>query len=166
MNRKLLLTVAVAGAVLAACSSGDINIAPETSVTNSNNAITGAGGSENDVCASYTNTGGQIIQGQADGNGNCVYSPAFASNVLPLEAIQTTVFVAVVDLVAGHSGDTELTAQRSHLLAFEEAGYQTHSLIHRFTLFPGHLGSPPNASLCVNYVFGTICKLCVDQLNV
>ena len=89
MNRKLLLTVAVAGAALAACSSGDINIAPETSVTDSNNTVIGGGGSENDVCASYTNTGGQTIQGQADGNGNCVYSPAFASNVLPLDVDMT-----------------------------------------------------------------------------
>jgi hypothetical protein len=50
--------------------------------------------------------------------------------------------------VAGHSGDTELTAQRCHLLTFEEPGYETKSLIHRFTLFPRHPGSHPNASMC------------------
>jgi hypothetical protein len=78
MNCRLLLTVAVAGASLVACSSGDINIAPATTVTDSNNTTVGGGGSENDDCASYTNSGGQVIQGQVDGNGNCVYSPAFA----------------------------------------------------------------------------------------
>jgi hypothetical protein len=79
----------VAGASLAACSSGDINIAPATLVTNSNNTGASGGGNENDVCASYTNSGGQVIQGQADGNGNCVYGPAFASNVLPVEVDMT-----------------------------------------------------------------------------
>ena len=89
MYRKTLLTVFVAGVSLAACSSGDINIAPETTVTNSNNTVVSGGGSADDVCASYTNSGGQVIQGVADGSGNCLYSPAFASNVLPLEVDMT-----------------------------------------------------------------------------
>ncbi len=89
MNSRLLLPIVIAGASLAACSSGDINIAPETSVTDSNNTIIGGGGGANDLCASYSNSAGQIIQGQADGNGNCIYSPAFASNVLPLEVDMT-----------------------------------------------------------------------------
>lgn len=42
-----------------------------------------------------------------------------------VEAIQTAVFVTVVDLVAGDAGDTELTAQGCHLLAFEQTGYET-----------------------------------------
>ena len=42
-----------------------------------------------------------------------------------VEAIEATVFVAVEDLVAGDSGDAELAAQRCHLLAFEEPGYET-----------------------------------------
>ena len=88
MNCKLLITIAVAGVSLAACSSGDINIAPATSVTDSNNTVVG-GSSENDICASYTNSGGQVIQGQADGSGNCIYGPAFASNVLPVEVDMT-----------------------------------------------------------------------------
>jgi len=89
MNCRFLLAVTVVSASLVACSSGDINIAPTTTVTDSNNTTVGGGGSENDVCASYTNSGGQVIQGQVDGNGNCVYSPAFASNVLPLEVDMT-----------------------------------------------------------------------------
>ena len=46
------------------------------------------------------------------------------------------------------SADTELPTQGRHLLALEEPGYETESLIHRFTLFPGHSGSPPNAVMC------------------
>lgn len=84
MNCRFLLTVVAVAASLAGCSSGDINVAPETSVTDSNNTTINGGGSADDVCASYTNTGGQVIQGSAAGNGDCIYSPAFTSNVLPL----------------------------------------------------------------------------------
>ena len=76
MKRNPLFAVA-ASALLAACSSGDINLAPQTAVTNSNNTTnSGSGGSANDICASYT-AAGQTIQGTADGNGNCTYSSAF-----------------------------------------------------------------------------------------
>jgi hypothetical protein len=30
----------------------------------------------------------------------------------------------------------------------KKPAYELNSLIHRFTLFPGHLGSPPNAVMC------------------
>ncbi len=77
MNLYRLLTVIAAGSLLAACSSGDINIAPTTSVTDSNNTTNNsAGGSANDVCASYQKSG-QTITGTADGNGNCTYGSAF-----------------------------------------------------------------------------------------
>ncbi|MDJ0749091.1 MAG: hypothetical protein QNJ11_06385 [Woeseiaceae bacterium] len=77
MNLYRLLTVIAAGSLLAACSSGDINIAPTTSVTDSNNTTNNsAGGSANDVCASYQKSG-QTITGTADGNGNCSYGSAF-----------------------------------------------------------------------------------------
>ena len=77
MNFKKLFTVIAAGSVLAACSSGDINIAPETSVSNSNNTTNNASGdSADDICASYEKNG-QTIQGSADGEGNCVYGSAF-----------------------------------------------------------------------------------------
>ena len=65
-----------------------------------------------------------------------------------VEAVEAAVFVAVEDLVAGDSGDAELTAQRCHLLALEEPGYETKSLIHRFTLIPRHLGSPQMPYMC------------------
>ena len=77
MNRNQLLTIAAASLVLAACSSGDINLSPSTTVSNSNNTTnTGSGGSANDICASYSKAG-QSIQGTADANGNCTYGPTF-----------------------------------------------------------------------------------------
>ncbi len=77
MNLYRLLTVIAAGLLLAACSSGDIKIAPTTSVTDSNNTTNNStGGSADDVCASYQKSG-QTITGTADGNGNCNYGSAF-----------------------------------------------------------------------------------------
>ena len=77
MNRNSLFTILVGSTILAACDSGDINIAPETNVTDSNNTITNGGGSgSNDDCASYVRDG-QTIQGTADGSGNCNYGAAF-----------------------------------------------------------------------------------------
>ncbi len=77
MNRIRLLTVIAAGSLLAACSSGDINIAPATTVTDSNNTTNNnTSGSADDICASYENAG-QTISGTADGNGNCTYGSAF-----------------------------------------------------------------------------------------
>jgi hypothetical protein len=90
MTRKISLTALVAASMLGACSSGDINIAPATNVTGSNNTtVNGGGGSANDICASYVNTGGQTIQGTADAAGNCTYGPSFVSNILPLKVDMT-----------------------------------------------------------------------------
>jgi hypothetical protein len=74
MNFKPLLTVFAAGALLAACSSGDINIEPTTSVSNA--ASPSPAGNNDDICASYVKSG-QTISGSADGNGNCTYGSAF-----------------------------------------------------------------------------------------
>lgn len=70
----------IAAGVLAGCGGGDINIDPVTqdnstdnSVNNSNNTD---GGSPNQACASYVNSGGQTIEGQFDGQ-NCTYAPSF-----------------------------------------------------------------------------------------
>lgn len=83
MKRSLLIPLAVAVAALAGCDSGDINIEPSTTVNNPNNPNPPSGGSDDDQCASYTNSGGQTIQGSF-ADGNCTYSPTFASNVQPL----------------------------------------------------------------------------------
>jgi len=77
MNRNKALAALLATAVIAGCSSGDININPTTLVENSNNTTNNSsGGSVNDICASYVKDG-QTVQGQADGNGNCTYGPEF-----------------------------------------------------------------------------------------
>jgi len=81
-----------------------------------------------------------------------------------VERIQAAFFVAIEDLVAGDSGDAELTAQGRHFLAFQEAGYEAEAFVHWFTLIPGHLGAPQMRE-CVNHVLGIICKLCVDKLT-
>ncbi|MEL7374263.1 MAG: hypothetical protein AAGJ36_07345, partial [Pseudomonadota bacterium] len=77
MKRIYLVPGVLAVAALAACGGGDINIEPSTNVSNSNNTTQTGGGNANDVCASYTNSGGQTISGTFDGT-NCTYSPAFA----------------------------------------------------------------------------------------
>ncbi len=77
MKAKSVIAVLVAGVVSAACGSGDINIDPVTSVTNSNNTTNGGGGSgTTNPCAAYQNSGGQSIQGSYDGT-HCTYAPSF-----------------------------------------------------------------------------------------
>ena len=77
MKLTRLITVTAAGIVLAACSSGDINLSPSTNITDSNNTTNnGTVGSADDVCASYVKDG-QTLQGSADANGNCTYGSAF-----------------------------------------------------------------------------------------
>jgi len=77
MNRTIPLTAVAAALALAGCGSGDINIQPSTSVTDSNNTtVSGGGGGANDACASYVNGGGQTISGVSDGT-NCTYAQSF-----------------------------------------------------------------------------------------
>ncbi|MEL7450811.1 MAG: serine/threonine protein kinase [Pseudomonadota bacterium] len=75
MNRKTALISAI-GVTLAGCGSGDINIDPSTTVSNSNNTINTGDGGGTSVCASYLNSGGQTIAGVPEGD-NCRYSPSF-----------------------------------------------------------------------------------------
>jgi hypothetical protein len=77
MTRKSVAIAIIAGACVAGCSSGDINIQPSTQVSNSNNTtVTGGGSNADDVCASYVNSGGQTIRGTYDGT-NCTYAQSF-----------------------------------------------------------------------------------------
>lgn len=85
------------------------------------------------------------------------------STAAVIQRIEATFLVAVEDFVAGDTGDPEFPAQWGHFLAFEEAGNESESFIHRFTLFPWHLGSPQMLN-CVNHVSGIFCKLCVNKL--
>ncbi len=78
MNRNFVLATLLAGAALAGCDSGDINISPTTIDNSTDNSVTNPGGpGETNPCASYQTTGGQTLQGSYDGS-NCTYSPAFA----------------------------------------------------------------------------------------
>ena len=71
------LAASAAMLVVAACSSGDINIAPETNDNSVDNSVNnGGGGSADDDCASFVRAG-QVIRGKADGNGNCTYDSTF-----------------------------------------------------------------------------------------
>ena len=54
------------------------------------------------------------------------------------EAIDTAVFVTVVNLVAGLAGYAELTAETGHLLAIQEAGDKSETFFHNIALLPGH----------------------------
>lgn len=93
MGKKFLLLSFIV-LIMTGCGGGgggDIKIEPTTidnSVNNSNNTNNDSGtDNADDICASYTNSGGQTIQGSADANGNCVYTAAFldAGNVLEVD---------------------------------------------------------------------------------
>ena len=77
MNRNALFTAAIVGLAIAGCESGDINIAPSTTVQDSNNTVNEGGGGgpgpgEN-PCATIT-IGGAPTQGAFDSeSGNCTY---------------------------------------------------------------------------------------------
>lgn len=73
--RYLVLSISAA-ILVAGCESGDINIAPSTNTSNSNNTTTTGGGGTTNPCASYMNTGGQVLQGVYDGT-DCTYPPSF-----------------------------------------------------------------------------------------
>ena len=98
MNRTKLFVVVVAGGIVAACDSGDINLQP-TNVDNSNqgNTITNpppSGGDDN-PCASYDDAG-QTFQGSFDSeSGNCTYGTDFVSDTRPIEV--STVRFPLID---------------------------------------------------------------------
>jgi hypothetical protein len=117
-------------AALAACSSGDINLAP-TNVDNS--TTTGGGGGPTNPCASYT-VGGATRRGAFDGT-NCTYDAAFVSDATPLTVDLTIPFFSGVhifqsSLVVGQdvnsgpaptNGPT-LTVQAGSRVAFLDSG--------------------------------------------
>ena len=73
MNRKHLIVAVLSAAAIAGCESGDINVQPSTTVTDSNNTIIEGGGGTTNPCATIT-IGGAPTQGRYDGNtGNCTY---------------------------------------------------------------------------------------------
>ena len=49
---------------------------------------------------------------------------------------------------AGLATYAELSTGHGHLLAFQDTGNKTKSLVHVVSLIPRHLKSPPNAEMC------------------
>ncbi|MFT5013895.1 MAG: hypothetical protein ACI9HA_002558 [Dinoroseobacter sp.] len=76
--KKSLIVITVVSAFLASCDSGGLKIEPTTVDNSTNNSVTNppAAATAVNPCASYQNTGGQIIQGTFDGL-DCVYAPTF-----------------------------------------------------------------------------------------
>ena len=67
--------------------------------------------------------------------------PIGSATAVP-KRVEAALLVAIENLVAGDSGNTELAAQARHLLPVEQPGHESEAFVHRFTLVPGHLGSP------------------------
>ena len=84
MNRSKLLTVLITGALVAACDSGDITLAP-TNIDNSNqgNTTTNPPATQDNPCAAYEDSG-QRFEGTLDADGNCVYDSSFVSDTRPI----------------------------------------------------------------------------------
>src|SRR5690606_28385996 len=77
-----------------------------------------------------------------------------------VQSVQPVFLVAVEKLVACDPGDTELAAQRSHLLAFEQTGDEPEAFVHAITLLPGHSGPPPNAGGCKPCLRNEVSAMC------
>lgn len=54
------------------------------------------------------------------------------------EAFKASVSIAIEDLVAGLSRDSELPAEPRHLLSVEKAGHEAKTLVFHVTLLPRH----------------------------
>jgi hypothetical protein len=82
-----------------------------------------------------------------------------------LEGFEAALLESIEKLMTCDPRDAELAAERGHLFAFEESGYESETFIHRFTLIPRHLGAP-QMQQCVNHVSGILCKLSLAKHNV
>ena len=74
------------------------------------------------------------------------------------QPFQSALSVSIEDLMAGFAGDIELPTQHRHLLAFQQPGHESESLVHFGTLLPRHLRLPQMPE-SVTYVSGMICNL-------
>ena len=134
MTFKRVLTWISIGAVLAACESGDINLAPTNIDASTNTGAGGSGGATN-PCAKYT-IGSNTQQGSFDGT-NCTYSSTFASPTNPITVdlrvpfisgvhiFQDSLFIgADVDTGAAPAGGTgpKLVIDAGSTIAFTDSG--------------------------------------------
>ena len=147
MNLTRLVTVLAVGSLLAACDSGDINIAPVNNTDNSNqnnNNTVVTGQDPNEGCAALLDADGVtvIAQGVKDAQGNCGYDDTFAGPTNPItqdltfgalpggaaHKISTSLFIgetynsqadlAAAGITQGGDGPT-LTLEPGAILAFE-----------------------------------------------
>lgn len=132
MTSTQLLTLLPLAAALAACSSGDITLAP-TNIDASTSTSTGGGATN--PCASYT-LAGSTRRGTFDGT-NCTYDSTFVSETNPLTVDLTIPFFSGVHIfqnslfvgtdvssgVAPASGTgPKLTIQAGNNIAFTDSG--------------------------------------------
>src|SRR5262245_41937616 len=66
------------------------------------------------------------------------------------QPFESTILIAVEDLVAGLARDIEFPAQRRHLLALEQASHEAKSFIHLVTLPPRHFAPPQRPEVLPN----------------
>jgi hypothetical protein len=95
-SKKALLAGAMAF-LLAACEGGDVNINADDNSVNTDNSVSGGGGSNN-PCAQYTDPDTQdVIQGTFDGT-NCSYDASFVGTNNPLTVDLTIPFISGVHI--------------------------------------------------------------------
>ena len=132
MTKTRILACISLTAALAACSSGDITLAPTNIDTSTN---TSSGGGATNPCASYT-VAGSTRRGSFDGS-NCTYDSTFVSETNPLTVdvtipffsgvhiFQNSLFVGTdVSTGAAPASGTgpKLTIQAGNRLAFTDSG--------------------------------------------
>src|SRR4051812_9371174 len=64
------------------------------------------------------------------------------------EGFEPMLPIAVEDLVAGFTGDAELSADVRHRLPIQHTGYKAQALFHHRTRFPRHQHLPPKGEKC------------------
>jgi hypothetical protein len=95
-SKKVLLVGALAF-LLAACEGGDVNVNANDNSVNTDNSVSGGGGSNN-PCAQYTDPATQnVIQGTFDGT-NCSYDSNFVGQNNPLTVDLTIPFISGVHI--------------------------------------------------------------------
>jgi hypothetical protein len=180
MFSKKLVLLGFAAFVLSACSGGDVNINANDNSVNTDNSVSGGGGSNN-PCAQYTDPDTQtVVQGTFDGN-NCSYGPEFVSDINPLTVDLTIPRISGVHIfdqslfvgenndgldpsvstpqgpnTAGEQGDgVILTIQAGARLAFTQS--ENYLLINRGSqiIANGSVGSPIILSSFSDLVSGT-----------
>lgn len=97
MFSKNLVLLGMTCFLLSACSGGDVNINADDNSVNTDNSVSGGGGSTN-PCARYTDPGSQtVIQGSFDGI-NCSYDVNFVGESNPLTVDLTIPFISGVHI--------------------------------------------------------------------